>query len=188
LPDGGIGFADLAAPGAQSQFDYQTEKRSRYDLWWVFGWPMRPIAMGRLVFSGIFDRHPNLKIISIISARCCLLEGRAGSGLDQLGSRTEDADDAVALGRLRRRPLDYFRMFYGDTALFGALAATECGLAFFGADQLLFGTDMPFDPEKGPGFIRETIRCIDQMRASPEEKANIYEGNARRLLKLRLPG
>jgi aminocarboxymuconate-semialdehyde decarboxylase len=115
-------------------------------------------------------------------------EGRAGSGLDQLGSRTEDTDDAVALGRLRRRPLDYFRMFYGDTALFGAVAATECGLAFFGADQILFGTDMPFDPEKGPGFIRETIRCIDQMRALPEEKAKIYEGNARRLLKLRLPG
>jgi len=168
--------------------DYQTEKRSRYDLWWVFGWPYETtIAMGRLVFSGIFDRHPNLKIISHhLGAMLPYFEGRAGSGLDQLGSRTEDADDAVALGRLRRRPLDYFRMFYGDTALFGALAATECGLAFFGADQLLFGTDMPFDPEKGPGFIRETIRCIEQMRASPEEKAKIYEGNARRLLKLKL--
>jgi predicted TIM-barrel fold metal-dependent hydrolase len=169
--------------------DYQTEKRSRYDLWWVFGWPYETtIAMGRLVFSGIFDRHPNLKIISHhLGAMLPYFEGRAGPGLDQLGSRTEDADDAVALGRLRRRPLDYFRMFYGDTALFGTLAATECGLAFFGADQLLFGTDMPFDPEKGPGFIRDTIRCIEQMRASPEEKAKIYEGNARRLLKLKLP-
>jgi aminocarboxymuconate-semialdehyde decarboxylase len=169
--------------------DYQTEKRSRYDFWWVFGWPYETtIAMGRLVFSGIFDHHPNLKIISHhLGAMLPYFEGRAGSGLDQLGSRTEDTDDAVALGRLRRRPLDYFRMFYGDTALFGALAATECGLAFFGADQLLFGTDMPFDPEKGPGFIRETIRCIEQMRASPEEKTKIYEGNARRLLKLKLP-
>ena len=169
--------------------DYQTEERSRYDLWWVFGWPYETtIAMGRLVFSGIFDRHPNLKIISHhLGAMLPYFEGRAGSGLDQLGSRTEDADDAVALGRLRRRPLDYFRMFYGDTALFGALAATECGLAFFGADQLLFGTDMPFDPEKGPGFIRDTIRCVDQMRATPAEKAKIYEGNARRLLKLKLP-
>ena len=190
-------FARMAAldlpiwlhPARSPKFpDYQTEKRSRYDFWWVFGWPYETtIAMGRLVFSGIFDRHPNLKIISHhLGAMLPYFEGRAGSGLDQLGSRTEDADDAVALGRLRRRPLDYFRMFYGDTALFGALAATECGLAFFGADQLLFGTDMPFDPEKGPGFIRETIRCIEQMRASPEEKAKIYEGNARRLLKLKL--
>jgi predicted TIM-barrel fold metal-dependent hydrolase len=168
--------------------DYQTEKRSRYDFWWVFGWPYETtIATGRLVFAGVFDRHPNLKIITHhMGAMLPYFEGRAGPGLDQLGSRTEDADDAVALARLRRRPLDYFRMFYGDTAVFGALPATECGLAFFGADHLLFGTDMPFDPEKGPGFIRETIRCMDEMRASPEEKAKIYELNARHLLKLKL--
>ena len=169
--------------------DYQTEKRSRYDLWWVFGWPYETtIAMGRLVFSGIFDRHPNLAIITHhMGAMLPYFEGRAGPGLDQLGSRTDDPDDAVALGRLRRRPLDYFRMFYADTALSGALPATECGLAFFGADRVLFATDMPFDPEKGPGFIRETVRVIDNMRASQEDKQKIYEGNARRMLKLRLP-
>ena len=44
-------------------------------------------------------------------------------------------------------PIDYFKMFYGDTALFGAWHAMESGLAFFGADHVLFGTDMPFDPE-----------------------------------------
>ncbi|OGP45741.1 MAG: hypothetical protein A2X89_11495 [Deltaproteobacteria bacterium GWD2_55_8] len=78
-------------------------------------------------------------------------------------------------------------MFYADTALSGALPATECGLAFFGADRVLFATDMPFDPEKGPGFIRETVRVIDNMRASLVDKQKIYEGNARRMLKLRLP-
>ncbi len=169
--------------------DYQVEKRSRYDLWWVFGWPYETtIAMGRLVFAGIFDRHPNLMIITHhLGGMLPFFAGRAGFGLDQLGSRTEDPDDAVALGRIRRRPLDYFRMFYGDTALFGARAALECGLDFFGADHLLFGTDMPFDPEKGPGFIRETIRSIEEMQVSGANKMKIYEGTARRLLKLRLP-
>jgi len=113
-------------------------------------------------------------------------EGRAGHGLDQLGSRTDDPDDAGARGRLKRRPLDYFKMFYGDTALFGAHHAMECGLAFFGADRVLFGTDMPFDPEKGPGFIRETIAAMERMRATPDEKTKIYEGNARRLLRLKV--
>jgi len=175
-------------PARGSRFaDYQTEKRSRYDLWWVFGWPYdTTIAMGRLVFAGIFDRHPDLMIITHHTGGMLpFFEGRAGAGLDQLGSRTDDADDAVALGRIRRRPLDYFRMFYGDTALFGSRAGLECGLAFFGADRLLFGSDMPFDPEKGPGFIRETIRSIEEMRISAEDKVKIYEGNARRLLKLR---
>ncbi|MBI4608786.1 MAG: amidohydrolase [Candidatus Rokubacteria bacterium] len=168
--------------------DYPTEKRSRYDLWWAFGWPYETtIAMGRLVFAGLFDRWPNLMIITHhMGAMLPYFEGRAGHGLDQLGTRTDDPDDAAARGRLKRRPLDYFRMFYGDTALFGAWHAMECGLAFFGADRILFGTDMPFDPERGPGFIRWTIEAMERMRATPEEKAKIYEGNARRLLKLRL--
>ena len=78
-------------------------------------------------------------------------------------------------------------MFYGDTALFGAGSAMPCGLSFFGADRVLFGTDMPFDQEKGPGFVRDTIGAMERMRATTEEKAKIYEGNARRLLRLRLP-
>ena len=177
-------------PTRGSKFtDYQSEKWSHYDFWWVFGWPYETtVAMGRLVFDGIFDRHPDLMIITHhLGAMAPYFEARISAGLAQLGTRTDDADDALALGRLRRPPLDYFKMFYGDTALFGSVAGLECGLAFFGADRLLFGTDMPFDPEKGPGFIRETIRSIEQSRALPEEKAKMFEENARRLLKLKLP-
>jgi aminocarboxymuconate-semialdehyde decarboxylase len=167
--------------------DYRGEPRSRYDLWWAFGWPYETtIAMGRLVFSGLFDRFPDLMIITHhMGAMAPHFEGRIGHGLDQLGTRSDDPDDAQALRRLRRRPLDYFKLFYADTALFGAHHAMECGLAFFGADRVLFGTDMPFDPEGGPGFIRETIAAMERMRATPEAKARIYEGNARRLLRLR---
>ena len=166
--------------------DYAGETRSKYDMWWAFGWPYETsVAMGRLVFSGIFDPHPSLKIITHhMGAMIPFCAGRVGGGLDQLGSRSDDPEDVAALRRLRRRPLDYFKMFYGDAALFGAWHAMESGLAFFGADHVLFGTDMPFDPEKGPGFIRETIDALDRMRATPQEKAKIYEGNAHRLLRL----
>jgi aminocarboxymuconate-semialdehyde decarboxylase len=167
--------------------DYRGEPRSKFDLWWAFGWPYETsVAMGRLVFSGLFDRHPDLAIITHhLGAMIPFCAGRVGGGLDQLGSRSDDPEDAAALGRLHKRPIDYFRMFYGDTALFGAWHAMESGLAFFGADHVLFGTDMPFDPEKGPGFIRDTIAAMERMRATPEDKALIYEGNARRLLRLR---
>ena len=166
--------------------DYAGETRSKYDMWWAFGWPYETsVAMGRLVFSGIFDRHPRLKIITHhMGAMIPFCAGRVGGGLDQLGSRSDDPEDVAALRRLRRRPLDYFKMFYGDTALFGAWHAMESGLAFFGADHVLFGTDMPFDPEKGPGFIRQTIDAMDRMRVTPDEKAKIYEGNAHRMLRL----
>jgi len=167
--------------------DYADEKRSKYDLWWAFGWPYETtIAMGRLVFAGLFDRHPALAVITHhLGAMLPYFEMRAAGGLDQLGTRTEDPDDAIALARLQRRPFEYFKMFYGDTAVFGSTPALECGLAFFGADRVLFGTDMPFDPEQGPGFIRDTIGALDRARASAEDKIKIYEGNARRMLRLR---
>jgi uncharacterized protein len=170
-----------------AQADYAGEKRSKYDLWWAFGWPYETtIAMGRLVFNGLFDRHPDLAIITHhLGAMLPYFEMRAAGGLDQLGTRTDDPEDAAALARLRRRPFEYFKMFYGDTAVFGSTPALECGLAFFGVDRVLFGTDMPFDPEQGPGFIRDTISALERMRASAEDRAKIYEGNARRLLRLR---
>jgi predicted TIM-barrel fold metal-dependent hydrolase len=41
--------------------DYQSEDRSEYEIWWTFGWPYETsAAMARLVFSGMFDRYPNL--------------------------------------------------------------------------------------------------------------------------------
>jgi predicted TIM-barrel fold metal-dependent hydrolase len=185
----GHGLPIWLHPARPASFaDYQGETRSKYDLWWAFGWPYETtITMARLVFSGLFDRLPDIKIITHhMGAMLPYFEGRVTHGLAQLGSRTDDPDDGGTLKRLKRRPLDYFKMFYGDTAVFGAHPAMECGLAFFGADRVLFGTDMPFDPEKGPGFIRETIAAMERMRATPEEKTKIYEGNARRMLKLRL--
>ena len=53
-------------------------------------------------------------------------EMRAAGGLDQLGTRSDGPEDIAALGRLRRRSFDYFKMFYGDTAVFGSAAALEC--------------------------------------------------------------
>jgi len=75
-------------------------------------------------------------------------------------------------------------MFYADTATFGSGAAIQCGLDFFGVDHVLFASDSPFDPEKGAGYIRETIRCLDVLEVSEKDRQKIYEGNARRLLKL----
>jgi predicted TIM-barrel fold metal-dependent hydrolase len=141
--------------------------------------------MGRLVFSGIFDRHPDIKIIAHhMGGMIPYFEGRVGPGLDQLGKRNEDPTDVAAQGKLQKRPYEYFHMFYADTAVFGSIPATECGLAFFGSDRVLFASDAPFDPEKGSGYIRETIRVIDNITASREDRYKIYEGNARRLLKL----
>jgi uncharacterized protein len=166
--------------------DYRTEDRSHYEIWWTFGWPYETsAAMARLVFAGYFDRFPKLKIITHhMGAMAPYFEGRVGPGWDQLGARTSDEDYSRVLKSLPRRPLDYFKMFYADTALFGAFGATLCGLGFFGVDHVLFASDAPFDPEKGPMYIRETIAVIDRLPVKSAERDAIYNGNARRLLKL----
>ena len=168
--------------------DYQTEKKSKYEMWWVFGWPYETsIFMARIVFAGYFDRFPNLKIITHhLGGMIPYFSGRTGPGLDQLGSRTPEEDLSIYARRLKKRPQEYFKMFYADTATFGSRAAMECGLDFFGVDRVLFASDSPFDPEKGPGYIRETIRCVEALPISAEDRAKIYEGNARKLIRLKL--
>jgi predicted TIM-barrel fold metal-dependent hydrolase len=167
--------------------DYATEDRSKLEMWWAFGWPYdTSVAMARIIFAGYFDRFPDLKIITHhMGGMIPYFAGRIGPGLDQLGARTDDEDLTVYARRLKKRPFDYFKMFYADTALFGARHAMECGLAFFGVDQVLFASDMPFDPEKGTFNIRETIRDIDGLSISEADRRRIYEGNARRLLRLK---
>jgi aminocarboxymuconate-semialdehyde decarboxylase len=166
--------------------DYLSEDKSKYEIWWTLGWPYETsVAMARIVFAGYFDEFPNLKIITHhMGAMIPYFEGRVGPGWDQLGSRTSDEDYTVILKQLKKRPLDYFKMFYADTALFGSVSGTKCGLDFFGADNVLFASDSPFDPEKGPGYIRETIKIIEELAISDEDRKKIFEGNARRLLKL----
>jgi aminocarboxymuconate-semialdehyde decarboxylase len=91
------------------------------------------------------------------------------------------------LQRLKKRPLDYFKMFYADTAVFGSYDATVCGLNFFGANHVLFASDAPFDPEKGPMYIRETIAILDRLPMSTADRERIYWRNATELLKLSTP-
>jgi aminocarboxymuconate-semialdehyde decarboxylase len=165
--------------------DYLDEDKSKYEIWWTFGWPYETsCALARLVFSGVLDRNPGLDIIiHHLGAMIPYFEGRVGPGWDQLGSRTSDEDLTKLLKELKKRPLDYFKAMYADTATFGSDPAMKCGLEFFGMDQVMFASDCPFDPEKGPMYIRETIRILDNLDISDEDRHKLYIGNAERMLR-----
>jgi predicted TIM-barrel fold metal-dependent hydrolase len=167
--------------------DYRTEQKSKYEICSVIGWPFETgVALARLVFSGIMDRFPDLKVVSHhLGGIIPYFEGRVAHSWDQLGSRTSDEDYAALLQRLRKRPVDYFKDFYGDTALAGSRAAIICGLSFFGADHVLFASDCPFDPEKGKGYIRSTIAVMESLDCSQKEKEKICHRNAERMFGLR---
>jgi predicted TIM-barrel fold metal-dependent hydrolase len=73
-----------------------------------------------------------------------------------------------------------------DTAVFGAPHALRCAYDFFGAEQMLFASDMPFDPVQG-SFIRDTIADVEALELPAAEREKIYEGNARELLRVPAP-
>jgi aminocarboxymuconate-semialdehyde decarboxylase len=165
--------------------DFATEKISRYMISQSLGWPYETaVALSRLVFTGLFDRFPKLRIIGHHGGGMIPhFSGRLGRYLEIWGPRI-DTELAGALPRLKKPLLDYFRMFYVDTALNGAPHAVECVLDFFGPDHVLFGTDHPFDPGAGE-FIRDTIADIEALKLDSRVNEAIFGGNALRLLRFR---
>ncbi|MFC1903183.1 amidohydrolase family protein [Chloroflexota bacterium] len=162
--------------------DYKTEDRSLYRIFSVFGWPYETtVAMTRLVFSGVMERYPGLKIITHhCGAMVPYFEQRIVGGYDS----AEMCRNEGHKQGLTKAPIEYYKMFYNDTALYGSKIGLICGYGFFGADKLLFGTDMPFDNQLGDRYIRQTIDSIEQMDIPDFEKKKIFEDNARNLLRL----
>ncbi len=158
--------------------DYSDEDESKYGLYHVFGWPYETaVAMGRIVCSGLFQKYPNLKFIT----------HHAGSMVPFLSGRIPMLNCSFGQGRVGPETLyKQFRMFYNDTAIYGNTPALMCAHAFFGTDHLIFGTDVPYGPAVGEGFIRATIDATNAMNIPENDKQKIFAGNAREMLGLKI--
>ena len=159
--------------------DYLTEKESKYNIFSMFGWPYdTSTAMARLVCSGIMENYPGLKIVT----------HHCGGMIPFYAERIRQFLQIRRIGenlKLKRDAIDYFHMFYADTALYGNPTALMCGLEFFGEDHLLFGIDFPLgDTERGDRNYRQTINAIAAMNITDQVRKKIYEDNARKLMRL----
>jgi aminocarboxymuconate-semialdehyde decarboxylase len=162
--------------------DYRSETQSKYAADSTFGWPYETtLAMTRLVFSGIMERWQGLKVIT-----------HHGGGMVPFYEQRIIAFHAVremlyrnkhTVG-LTKAPIDYYKMFYADTAIYGNPAGLMLARAFFGIENLLFGTDFPFAGHNGERVTRQTINAIEEMDISDLEKKKIFEDNARGLMRL----
>lgn len=172
-------------------FDYlKTPNESEGEHWGrgLYNWPFETtIALCALVYGGIIQKYPDLKII----AHHC------GGTLPYQAHRILCSTDNFARGNnlrktphlrlshyLTKKPYDYARLLYGDTACYGNTGALMCGHYFFGIDHILFGTDMPYDSEGGNRYIRQTIQSIEELNITEEDKKKIFEDNARKLFRL----
>jgi 2,3-dihydroxybenzoate decarboxylase len=122
----------------------------------------------RLVFSGLFDAFPKLKIIL----------GHLGEGLPFAMHRLNDHSWAAAQRRgLKRAPIDYLREnMLVTTSGNWFEPAFVCTLLALGADNILFAIDWPYEANKaGMDFLRK-------LSISDADKAKIAHLNAERLL------
>ena len=162
--------------------DYEAEDRSRFEIWTALGWPYATsVAMLRLAYTGLFDRHPGIKIIAHhLGGIIPYHEGRLLAAFTNLGRRSTDEDYLGMKNALRRPIMDYLHMFYGDTAMHGAVIATRCGLEFFGPGHVVFASDAPF------ASIPKALDMMDRIALDARERDAIMAGNAERLMKMTL--
>jgi predicted TIM-barrel fold metal-dependent hydrolase len=155
---------------------YSLADESQWMFMSRFGWPLDSTqAVWRLIFGGVFDRFPTLKVVMHhLGAMFPYFAGRIQFGL------------ATLRDKLPRDFSEYWKNIYGDSALSGGpLEAYACGYAFFGPDNVLYGTDYPFGPEEGERFVRANKEGLTSLSISTGDMQKILGENAKKLLKIR---
>jgi predicted TIM-barrel fold metal-dependent hydrolase len=159
--------------------DYATEKTSKYILSTVLGWPYdTSAAMIRLVLAQVLQKYPRTKFIT----------HHCGAMIPYFAKRIENflrnPGMKGFIKNLDKSLIDYLKEFYADTALSGSTIGLMCGYTFFGADHIVFGTDMPFGSWGEPTGLDEIVQAIEQMDIPDADKEKIFSSNAIKLLKL----
>jgi uncharacterized protein len=150
----------------------------------IFGWPYETtLAMTHLVFGGVLEKYPNLKIIT-----------HHGGGLapyyEQRIVQHYAKHQMVIKGggffqNINQPPIEYYKKFYCDTAIHGNVPALMTAINFFGVEKVMFGADMPLgDRFFGFRSYLQTIKAIEKMEISDEAKQKIFADNARKVFQL----
>lgn len=128
------------------------------------------IAAAHLVFGGVLERHPELRV--------CLVHG-GGYAPYQAGRMDHGyvAEPRLVDKRLSRPPSDYLRRLYYDTVTHSP-AVLRFLLDFAGAEHVVLGSDYPF--EMGEAEPVESLRGVPGLQ--DHERRLILEGNLQRLL------
>ena len=127
-------------------------------------------AVANMIFSGIFERFPNIPLIlPHLGGAIPYVQGRLDSGF---------RNHPACRKNISKPPSQYCREFYYDSVSFN-VAALRCALEVAGPEHLVFGTDFPFQPVESIRLINESIEALG---LSPALKEGIEKKNILRIL------
>lgn len=125
------------------------DRMQKYWLPWLVGMPAETsLAISSMIFGGIFDRYPNLKV--------CFAHG-GGSFPFTLGriQHGYDSRPDLCAQDCQRSPRDYLGHFYVDS-LTHDLSSLKFLVEMFGKEKVCLGSDYPFPlGEAHPGRLIE---------------------------------
>ena len=136
---------------------------------WGFGMETATQTV-RLIYSGIFDQHPKLRIIL----------GHLGEGIPFLLWRANWVHRFMGKDMgLKREFADYFREnFWITTSGNFSQPALMCCLMELGVERVMFSVDWPYNKNT------DGVKFIENAPISPADKRKIFSENAARVLKL----
>lgn len=149
--------------------------QTEYTLRTLVAWPTETaIAVTRLIFAGVLERHPRLKLVlSHGGGALPMLAGR----LD-LGWRAPQYEANLACrANISRPPSTYLKGLYYDTVV-ASPGVLDFIVETYGADHVLFGTDFPYEIGDAEGAL-----ALPALSRLPDgDRAKILSGNALRLM------
>ncbi|MBV9348653.1 MAG: amidohydrolase [Pseudolabrys sp.] len=122
---------------------------------WEWGFETGSHAL-RLVFSGLFDRYPKLKLVL----------GHMGETLPYLLARFDSRAKLYGV-KLAKPPSQYLRENLYVTI--SGLCAPEplyCAIGALGPDRVMFAADYPFENIEAAGQFMESVRLEEGLRAA----------------------
>lgn len=146
------------------------ERMGDFHLRNLVGFPLdTTLAAAQLIFSGVLDRFPRLRI--------CL--GQAGGFLPFIVGRLDAGYRARPECRrfIHQEPSQYLRRFYYDTIIHSR-RSSKFLIETVGADRVMFGTDFPFDMNS----TSPVDEIESQTHLTPGQFAQIYANVAEEFL------
>lgn len=142
----------------------------KYSLHQKILWPTdSTLALSRIVYNGILDRYPGLKLIASHLGGMILLY------LDRLNWREGNPE-------CKREPEDYFKKIYYDTAGPIRTAFIKLACDTVGPGQILFGSDYPHGRGgRDDQFYPMTLKAMADLDIAQADKEKIYYQNAKAL-------